>query len=118
MFRELPSILVSFFWVPSRPGGHLRLLRWENGDDIKVVQESLRHGNSKVTLDLYALATTTAKRLAQSKLIRMVLPETPAPGAVKGRSVPLSLVVVEWKWLKIWWPETESDANASEPMSP
>jgi integrase len=60
-----------------------------NGEDIKVVQESLRHANSKVTLDLYAQATTTAKRNAQSKLIRMVMLETPAPDAGKGRSVPL-----------------------------
>jgi integrase len=43
-----------------------------NGVDIKIVQESLRHANSKVTLDLYAQATTPGKRAAQSKLIDIV----------------------------------------------
>jgi integrase len=51
----------------------------ENGEDIKVVQESLRHANSKTTLDLYAQATTAGKREAQRKLVEMVLPRTPAP---------------------------------------
>jgi integrase len=46
----------------------------ENGEDIKVVQESLRHANSKVTLDLYAQATTLAKRNAQSRLAAMIVP--------------------------------------------
>lgn len=48
-----------------------------NGEDIKVVQESLRHANSKLTLDLYAQATTLGKREAQRKLIEMVLPKAP-----------------------------------------
>ena len=37
-----------------------------NGEDIKVVQESLRHASSKISLDLYAQATTPGKRAAQS----------------------------------------------------
>ena len=45
-----------------------------NGEDVKVVQESLRHANSKVTLDLYAQAVTPAKRKAQSRIVQMLLP--------------------------------------------
>ncbi|HUS18091.1 MAG TPA: site-specific integrase, partial [Terriglobales bacterium] len=45
-----------------------------NGENVKVVQDSLRHANSKMTLDLYAQATTTSKQAAQTKLIQMVLP--------------------------------------------
>ena len=45
-----------------------------NGEDVKTVQESLRHANSKVTLDLYAQAVMPAKRKAQSKIVRMLLP--------------------------------------------
>ena len=45
-----------------------------NGENVKVVQDSLRHANSKITLDLYAQATTASKRAAQTKLIEMVLP--------------------------------------------
>jgi integrase len=46
-----------------------------NGEDIKVVQESLRHANSRITLDTYTQALTPAKREAQSKVVRMILPE-------------------------------------------
>ncbi len=45
-----------------------------NGEDVKTVQESLRHANSKVTLDLYAQAVTPTKRKAQSKIVQMLLP--------------------------------------------
>jgi integrase len=47
----------------------------ENGEDVKVVQESLRHANSRVTLDTYTQASTPAKRQAQTKVVRMILPE-------------------------------------------
>lgn len=49
----------------------------ENGNDIKVVQELLRHANSKITLDLYAQAVTSAKRKAQSEIVKMLRPERP-----------------------------------------
>jgi hypothetical protein len=42
-------------------------------EEVKVVQELLRHANSRITLDLYAQAGMPNKRLAQSKLVRMVL---------------------------------------------
>lgn len=46
-----------------------------NGEDVKVVQESLRHANSRITLDTYTQASTPAKRRAQTKVVRMILPE-------------------------------------------
>lgn len=46
-----------------------------NGEDVKVVQESLRHANSRITLDTYTQAVTTAKRQAQSKVVSMILPK-------------------------------------------
>jgi integrase len=51
-----------------------------NGEDVKVVQEALRHANSRVTLEVYTQATTPAKRKAQSKVVQMIRPE--ALGAV------------------------------------
>jgi integrase len=57
-----------------------------NGEDVKVVQESLRHANSRTTLDTYTQALTPAKREAQTKIVRMILPErtqTPEAGAAK-----------------------------------
>jgi integrase len=46
-----------------------------NGEDVKVVQESLRHANSRITLDTYTQASTPAQRQAQSKVVNMILPK-------------------------------------------
>jgi integrase len=48
-----------------------------NGEDVKTVQELLRHANSLVTMNLYAQAITEVKRKAQSRLVSMLLNETP-----------------------------------------
>jgi integrase len=45
----------------------------QNSEDVKVVQELLRHANSRITLDLYAQAGMAEKRLAQSKVVNQVL---------------------------------------------
>lgn len=45
----------------------------QNNEDVKVVQELLRHANSRITLDLYAQAGMPEKRQAQSKLVERVL---------------------------------------------
>ncbi len=65
--------------IPSKVGWHtfrrtLASLLIANDEDIKVVQELLRHANCKVTLDLYAQADTARKREAQAKLVTRVLP--------------------------------------------
>ena len=52
-----------------------------NGEDIKVVQELMRHGSTRVTLDIYAQAQMPAKRAAQQKVVEMV------------RAIPLPLAV-------------------------
>ena len=43
-----------------------------NGEDVKVVQELLRHGSSRITMDVYAQAVTPAKRKAQGKVVAML----------------------------------------------
>ena len=45
-----------------------------NGEDIKTIQELLRHANYKVTADTYMQAVTPVKRAALSKLVKMILP--------------------------------------------
>jgi integrase len=55
-----------------------------NGEDVKIVQESLRHANSRITLDTYTQALTPAKRQAQSKVVRMILPEQTQIAAAGG----------------------------------
>ena len=44
-----------------------------NGEDVKAVQELLRHANSIVTMNLYAQAITQNKRDAQSRIATMLL---------------------------------------------
>lgn len=48
-----------------------------NGEDVKVVQELLRHASFRITMDIYAQAMTPAKRAAQQKVVEMVRPERP-----------------------------------------
>ena len=43
-----------------------------HGEDVKTVQELLRHANSSVTMNIYAQAVTDIKRNAQSKVARLV----------------------------------------------
>ena len=46
-----------------------------NGEDVKTVQELLRHANSRITLDIYTQAVNSTKRAAQSKVVRMMVPD-------------------------------------------
>ncbi len=46
-----------------------------NREDVKVVQELLRHSSVKVTMDVYAQAQMPAKRKAQQKVVEMMRPE-------------------------------------------
>jgi integrase len=63
---------------PERVGFHTfrhayTTLLTQNNEEVKVVQELLRHANSRITLDLYAQADMPNKRLAHSKLVQLVL---------------------------------------------
>jgi integrase len=42
-----------------------------NGEDVKVVQELLRHSTAKKTLDTYTRALSPQKRAAQSEVVGM-----------------------------------------------
>jgi integrase len=46
-----------------------------NGENVKVVQELMRHANSRCILDVYSQARVRAKREAQQRIVEMVLPE-------------------------------------------
>ena len=50
-----------------------------HGEDVKTVQELMRHANSSVTLNLYAQAVTETKREAQSKIARLVFQSADGP---------------------------------------
>jgi len=38
-----------------------------NGEDVKVVQELLRHGSAKITMDVYAQAACQAESARKSR---------------------------------------------------
>jgi len=52
--------------------------RKANGEDIKTIQELLRHANYKVTADVCTQAITKAKREAQRRVVRLILPDEAA----------------------------------------
>ena len=45
-----------------------------NGEDVKTVQELLRHASSQITLDIYTQAVSPAKRQAQSRVVKLLWP--------------------------------------------
>ena len=55
-----------------------------NGEDVKVVQELLRHGSSRITLDVYTQAQMPAKRAAQQRIVAMVRQD--ARGLPRGKA--------------------------------
>jgi integrase len=46
-----------------------------NGENVKVVQELMRHANSRTTLEVYSQARIRAKREAQQRVVEMIMPE-------------------------------------------
>jgi integrase len=50
-----------------------------SGEHVKTVQELMRHANSRMTLDVYAQALTSAKRAAHLKVVEMIRPTTGTP---------------------------------------
>ena len=68
------------FWFVTQPVNRYWLKHYgiqrcfaANGEDIKVVQELLRHANSKITIDVYAQGTLARK--AQSRVASMMPPK-------------------------------------------
>jgi hypothetical protein len=57
-----------------------------NGEDIKTVQELLRHANSRITLDIYTQAVTPAKRAAQTKVVEMIMRKPKERAVLEGKA--------------------------------
>lgn len=51
-----------------------------NGEDVKVVQELMRHANIATTMNTYTKALTPAKREAQSRVVDVLLDRTRSVG--------------------------------------
>jgi integrase len=61
--------------IVARLSTHIFLILSGNGEDVKVVQELLRHSTSRMRLDTYAQALGPDKRAAQSKVAGMIRPK-------------------------------------------
>ncbi len=62
-----------------------------NGENVKVVQELMRHASSRCTLEVYSQARIAAKRQAQQRIVQMIVPEEadwPVPVILCGDSRP------------------------------
>jgi len=59
-----------------------------NGENVKVVQELMRHASSRCTLEVYSQAKPNAKREAQKRLVEMILSgeENTLPPLILGSS--------------------------------
>jgi integrase len=44
-----------------------------NGEDIKVVQELMRHGTARITVEIYSQAISKVKRRAQKRIVRAIM---------------------------------------------
>jgi integrase len=85
LFRAQLKPALEAAGIPGNVGWHtLRhtfgTLMKASGEDMKTIQELLRHSNYKVTADTYTQAVTPTKRAAQTKLVRMILPTKVAVG--------------------------------------
>lgn len=62
-----------------------------NGENVKVVQELMRHASARFTLEIYSQAQLIAKRATQQHLVEAILPEGVAdspPSIVIGAAAP------------------------------
>jgi hypothetical protein len=50
-----------------------------NGENVKIVQELMRHANCRSTLEIYSQARTQAKREAQHRVVEMIFPQDQRP---------------------------------------
>jgi site-specific recombinase XerD len=61
-----------------------------NGENVKVVQELMRHSNCRCTLEIYSQAKTQAKRDAQQRLVQMIFPHDQGSADPARIRLPLS----------------------------
>jgi hypothetical protein len=65
----------------------------DDGEDIKTVQETLRHANSKITMDIYAQAVDDKVRQAHKRMFETFNAPTAVPELVRPLDPDLQLAV-------------------------
>jgi integrase len=81
--------------------GHSQTKRWHtfrhtfgtllkvNGEDVKTVQELLRHASSRITLEMYQQSVSEEKREAQDRVMGMLLATNEKDAEGSNPSAPL-----------------------------
>jgi integrase len=54
-----------------------------NGENVKVIQELMRHASASCTMDIYSQAKAIEKRIAHQRILAMIRQEE-----VQGSSIP------------------------------
>ena len=76
MKRSLGTAITgSPMWCGQVPLLHISSILKSNGEDVKVVQELLRHSTARMTLDTYTQALTPQKRAGHSKVVGIIRPK-------------------------------------------
>ena len=77
--------------ISKKIGGHTfrhtyATLLVANGENVKVVQELMRHASTRFTLEIYSQAQLIAKRAAEGRLVEAILPAgVPIPAPLLSR---------------------------------
>lgn len=64
-----------------------------NGENVKVVQELMRHASSGSTLEIYTQARASAKRAAQQRIVERMRPAERQTSEIKLFSVEVRMNV-------------------------
>jgi integrase len=68
-----------------------------NGENVKVIQELMRHASSRSTLEIYSQARSADKRAAQQRVVQMIFPEDlNGDQSIGERDSEHSSVAFEW----------------------
>ena len=82
-----------------------------NGEGVKGVQQSLRHANSRITLDTSTQALTSAKRGTQTKVVNMILPKQTRTAAGGRRPKTVQGILRHGKIQTTLDPYTQEDSD-------
>jgi integrase len=77
-----------------------------NGENVKVVQELMRHASSRSTLEIYSQAKPEDKRAAQQRLVQMIVSDSPESSVItfendtwpaRAQKITALKLVIKWR---------------------
>ena len=67
-----------------------------NGENVKVIQELIRHASSRSTLEIYSQARTADKRAAQQRVVKIFPEDLNADHSIGEHDSEHSNVSFDW----------------------